>query len=129
MLGTYPVVATIPCSDLDRSRKFYTQVLGQDPESEMEGETLQFQCGSGTSLQVYRTRAGVGAGHTEAGFMVDDIEAVVASLRDAGVELDDYDLGDGLRTENGILSKGEDRAAWFRDPDGNVIGLFQSSGG
>lgn len=129
MLGSYPVVATVPSSDLDRSRKFYAQILGIDPVSEMPGESLHYECANGTVLEVYRTREGVGAGHTEAGFTVDDIEAVVAELRDVGIEFEEYDLGDGMRTENGVLTMGEDRAAWFRDPDGNVLGLFQASEG
>lgn len=128
MLGNYPVGAAVPSADLDRSRRFYSDVLGLEEVGLTEGESIHYECANGTMLEVYRTREGVGAGHTECGWTVDGIEKVVAALREAGVEFREYDFGEGMRTEDGILSIGEDRAAWFTDPDGNVLGLFQRGG-
>lgn len=127
MLGDFPVRAHIPISDLDRARDFYSDVLGLELEEEMAEEGLHYRCGGGTWLEVFRTRSGVGSGHTEAGFQVTGIEDVVARLRSRGVEFQEYDLGDGLTTIDGILTSGEEKAAWFTDPEGNVIGLFQSA--
>ncbi|MBW3663879.1 MAG: VOC family protein [Actinobacteria bacterium] len=127
MLGDYPVTATVPTADLERAAAFYSDVLGLTEVGAMEGESVHYECGAGTMLELYRTRAGVGNGHTEAGWQVDDIEAVVAGLRERGVEFEEYDLGDGMKTENGILAAGDDKAAWFKDPDGNVLGVFQAS--
>jgi catechol 2,3-dioxygenase-like lactoylglutathione lyase family enzyme len=128
MLGDYPVTATVPTSDLERARAFYSDVLGLGEVGTMEGESVHYECGAGTMLELYRTRAGVASGHTEAGWQVADIEAVVTGLRERGVEFEEYDLGDGMKTENGILAAGDDKAAWFKDPDGNVLGLFQAAG-
>jgi len=71
--------------------------------------------------------------HTQMAFEVDDIDAVVAGLRERGVELEEVDLP-GLRTVDGIAEvegnypssggKGE-RAAWFRDSEGNLLGVGQ----
>jgi hypothetical protein len=66
---------------------------------------------------------------------VPDIEAAVAELRARGVVFDEYDLP-GIRTVNGIAdiagnypSKGVgDRGAWFRDSEGNLIGMGQPLG-
>jgi hypothetical protein len=63
---------------------------------------------------------------------VADIEATVAALRRRGVVFEDYDLP-GLETVNGIAtiqgnypSKGVgERGAWFRDSEGNPLGLGQ----
>lgn len=127
MLGEFPIVANVPVSDLERARVFYSDVLGLELAEEEPGESLHYRCGQGTWLEVYRTRAGVGAGHTEAGFQVTGIEEVVTTLRERGVVFEEYDLGDGLTTVDGILETGGTKLAWFTDPDGNVIGLFQNS--
>jgi hypothetical protein len=65
---------------------------------------------------------------------VDDIQAVVTELRARGVVFEDYDLP-GLTTVDGIAEvegnypskggKGE-RAAWFRDSEGNMLGMGQA---
>jgi hypothetical protein len=60
--------------------------------------------------------------HTVAGFRVDDIDSVVRGLRERGVEFEDYDLPD-LKTDQGIATIGDVRAAWCRDPDGNIIAI------
>jgi catechol 2,3-dioxygenase-like lactoylglutathione lyase family enzyme len=125
MLGEFPIVANVPVTDLEKARTFYSDVLGLELVTEEEGEGLHYQCGEGTWLEVYRTRAGVGAGHTEAGFQVTGIEQLVADLRDRGVAIQDYDLGEGMTTVDGIVTVGDSKVAWFTDPEGNVIGLFQ----
>jgi hypothetical protein len=64
------------------------------------------------------------------GWEVDDIEATVAELSARGVVFEEYDLP-GLVTVNGIAdidgnypSKGSgERAAWFRDSEGNMLGI------
>lgn len=78
--------------------------------------------------------AGASSGsHTQMGWEVDDIDAVVAELRGRGVVFEEYDLP-GLTTVHGIAevsgnypSKGGlgERAAWFRDSEGNVLGIGQ----
>jgi hypothetical protein len=65
---------------------------------------------------------------------VDNIGAVVAELVGRGVVFEDYDLP-GLKTANGIAevegnypSRGGvgERAAWFRDSEGNLLGIGQA---
>jgi hypothetical protein len=77
--------------------------------------------------------AGVQSGtHTQMGWEVDDIEATVRAVRARGVEFEEYDLP-GLRTVGGIAeiggsypSKGTgERGAWFRDSEGNLLGIGQ----
>ena len=52
---------------------------------------------------------------------------MVADLRSRGVAMEDYEMP---RTDDGIADVPVGRAAWFRDPDGNLIGLveFQDRG-
>lgn len=122
MLGTSMVVATIPVTDLDRSRRFYGETLGltflwDNPAS------ARFGCGDGTQLSIFR-RGPTGADHTLAHFEVIDVEAVVRELEERGVAFIDYTEGP-LQTTGHIAQLGPARVAWFHDPDGNTIGLRQ----
>ncbi len=71
--------------------------------------------------------------HTQLAWEVDDIEATVEELRRRGVVFEDYDLP-GLKTVNGIAqvagnypTRGGigEKAAWFRDSEGNLLGIGQ----
>ena len=122
MLGTSMVVATIPVTDLDRSRRFYGETLGltllwDNPAS------VRFGCGDGTELSIFRRRPSA-ADHTLAHFEVIDVEAVVRELEERGVAFIDYTEGP-LQTTGHIAQLGPARVAWFHDPDGNTIGLRQ----
>jgi catechol 2,3-dioxygenase-like lactoylglutathione lyase family enzyme len=122
MLGTSMVVATIPVTDLDRSRRFYGETLGltflwDNPAS------VRFGCGDGTQLSIFR-RGPTGADHTLAHFEVIDVVAVVRELEERGVAFIDYTEGP-LQTTGHIAQLGPARVAWFHDPDGNTIGLRQ----
>ena len=122
MLGTSMVVATIPVTDLDRSRRFYGETLGltllwDNPAS------VRFGCGDGTELSIFR-RGPSSADHTLAHFEVIDVEAVVRELEERGVAFIDYTEGP-LQTTGHIAQLGPARVAWFHDPDGNTIGLRQ----
>ena len=56
---------------------------------------------------------------------VDDIDAQVSTLRDAGVEFEEYDLP-GFKTENGLVDQGEGmRGGWCRDSEGNLLAILQ----
>jgi len=131
MLENSDVATRLPAQDLERARAFYREKLGLEPLEERPGG-LRYRCGN--SYFALFTSAGAPSGtHTQMGWEVDDIEAVVAELRARGVVFEEYDLP-GLRTVGGIAdiegnypSKGGigERAAWFRDSEGNLIGIGQ----
>jgi catechol 2,3-dioxygenase-like lactoylglutathione lyase family enzyme len=127
MLADARATAIIPISDRRRSVDFYTDKLGLRLLEETRQDVL-LEAGGGTVITMYES---VGAGqsrHTLAGFMVDDIEATVRMLRGRGVEFEEYDLAE-IKTVNGIAEMEGERAAWFRDPDGNIIGVAQRTAG
>ena len=125
------VATRLPAQDPERARAFYAEQLGLEPIEERPGG-LRYRCGN--SFFVLFTSAGRASGtHTQMGWEVDDIEAVVAALRARGVVFEEYDLP-GLRTAGGIAdiegnypSKGGvgERGAWFHDSEGNLIGIGQ----
>jgi catechol 2,3-dioxygenase-like lactoylglutathione lyase family enzyme len=123
MLNTSMVVATLPVTDLDRGRAFYGETLGltflwDNPAS------VRFGCGEGTQLSIFRRGPSL-ADHTLAHFEVTDIEAIVHGLEERGVVFIDYAEGP-LQTTGHIAQLGPARVAWFRDPDGNILGLRQA---
>jgi predicted enzyme related to lactoylglutathione lyase len=130
-LARSDVATRLPAQDLDRARAFYADKLGLEPLEERPGG-LRYRCGS-TIFALFASAGAPSGEHTQMGWSVDDIDAVVAELRGRGVVFEDYDLP-GLRTVDGIAeitgnypSEGGvgERGAWFRDSEGNLIGLGQ----
>ena len=122
MIGATMVVATLPVSDLERSKAFYREVLGLDFLWENPA-SVRFRCGDRSELSIFR-RPGLVTEHTLAHFEVTDIEAAIRDLEGKGVEFLDYSEGP-LATTGHIAQLGPARAAWFHDPDGNTLGLRQ----
>jgi catechol 2,3-dioxygenase-like lactoylglutathione lyase family enzyme len=125
------VATRLPAQDLDRARRFYAEKLGLEPSEERPGGLL-YRCAHGEFALF--TSAGAASGtHTQMGWEVDDIEVAVSELRERGVAFEEYEVP-GLTTVDGIAeiegnypSKGGvgERAAWFRDSEGNLIGIGQ----
>jgi catechol 2,3-dioxygenase-like lactoylglutathione lyase family enzyme len=123
MLDTAMVVATIPVTDLERAKRFYSETLGlgflwENPAS------VRLACGGGTQVSIFR-RGPSSADHTLAHFEVSDIEAIVRDLEGRGVTFLDYAEGP-MQTTGHIAQLGPARTAWFHDPDGNTLGLRQA---
>jgi catechol 2,3-dioxygenase-like lactoylglutathione lyase family enzyme len=133
MLTDSEAATRLPAKDLERARRFYSEKLGLEPIEERPGG-LRYRCGGG-SFGLFASAGAASGTHTQMGWDVADIEATVATLRSRGVVFEEYDLP-GLKTVNGIAriegnypSKGVgERAAWFRDSEGNLLGLGQPIG-
>ena len=132
MLDNARVATRLPAQDLERARRFYAEKLGLEPTEERPGG-LRYRFADG-EFALYSS-AGVSPGtFTQMGFEVDDLDAVVAELKRRGVEFEDVDVP-GLETTDGVAEvegnypskggKGE-RAAWFRDSEGNLMGVGQA---
>jgi catechol 2,3-dioxygenase-like lactoylglutathione lyase family enzyme len=125
------VATRLPASDLERTRTFYAEKLGLEPSEERPGGLL-YRCGGG-EFALFESGDGSPGTFTQMAFEVDDIDAVVEELRGRGVVFEEYDFP-GLATVDGIAEvegeypskggKGE-RAAWFRDSEGNMLGIGQ----
>jgi catechol 2,3-dioxygenase-like lactoylglutathione lyase family enzyme len=122
--------ARLPAQDLARAKAFYSERLGLEPVEEREGG-LRYVSASG-EFGLFESAGAASGDHTQMGWEVDDIEATVRELRARGVVFEEYDLP-GLKTVDGIAdiegnypSKGSgERAAWFRDSEGNLLGIGQ----
>lgn len=123
MLERYRVHPTIPATDLDRARQFYAECLGLEPQRELPGG-LEYECAGGTRFMLTRASGAASGRHTQMGFAVEDVESVVAALKERGVVFEEYDTPN-LKTVNGIADTGSIRAAWIKDSEGNLLGLVQ----
>jgi catechol 2,3-dioxygenase-like lactoylglutathione lyase family enzyme len=123
-LADAKVSPAIPVSDMDRARAFYEGVLGLEGGTDTGDGGHDYPCGHGTDLHVFPSAEGAGrSSSTIAAFQVDDIEATVEELRSNGASFEQY--GEPLKTdERGIASTGDTKAAWIKDPDGNLLGVF-----
>jgi catechol 2,3-dioxygenase-like lactoylglutathione lyase family enzyme len=117
MLSDSLAVTTIAVTDLDQAKRFYEEQLGLTLLEETPF-ACRFGAGSGSQLSVRRGQPNVG--QTVAHFEVDDIESVVRHLASRGVAFDEYETP---KTVNFIAQVGPARGAWFKDPDGNVLGV------
>ena len=131
MLKDGAVATRLPAQDLARARAFYAEKLGLEPVEERPGGLL-YRCAS-CEFALFASAGRPSGQHTQMGWEVDDIEATVADLKSRGVEFEEVDVP-GLQTVDGIAqvsgnypSKGGvgERAAWFRDSEGNMLGIGQ----
>ena len=131
MLSNARIAARLPAQDLERARRFYSEKLGLEPADERPGGLL-YRFANGEFALFASSGASTGS-FTQMGFEVDDLESVVAEMKRRGVVFEEVDVP-GLRTAGSIAevsgnypskrSSGE-RAAWFRDSEGNMLGIGQ----
>lgn len=125
MLQKYPMYAYIPVKDVDRARKFYEQKLGFRPKEEIAGG-VAYEFAEHTGCFLYPTPNAGTSKASQAYWQVEDVDHEVAELKAKGVVFEEYDMP-GLKTENGVASSGEAKAAWFKDTEGNIMAII--SGG
>ena len=119
-------VSAVLCStDLARSREFYEQKVGLELSPETIPNHLLFDCGSGTTLLVYARPGPNQADHTQVRFWSSDVEGDVRDLSARGVMFEEYDFPTFKTINHVATTAGVGKSAWFKDPDGNTLALFQ----
>src|SRR3954470_10234823 len=122
MLGDNQAVATVSVRDLNAAKKFYADVLGLKQIDAEGQEAVVYETGSGR-LIVYRSQfAGTNKATGVTWNVGKGIDGLVRDLKGRGVAFEHYDMP-GMKLEGDIHSAGGTRAAWFKDPDGNIHGL------
>jgi catechol 2,3-dioxygenase-like lactoylglutathione lyase family enzyme len=119
-------ISAVMCStDLARSQEFYEHKVGLKLSEATIKNHLVFECGDGTTLLLYGRPSPNKADHTQVRFWSADIAADVAELADRGVDFDTVEFGDLKMVDHVLTSPGIGKSAWFKDPDGNTLALFQ----
>ena len=121
-LGTKDVAATIAVKDLDTAKRFYEDKLGLKLVHAEGSEALMYQTGD-SKLLVYRSQfAGTNRATAATWSVGGDVDEVVQALRAKGVSFEHYNMP-GMKREGDVHVAGKMKAAWFKDPDGNILGL------
>ncbi len=122
MLGDNQAVATVAVRDLAAAKKFYAEVLGLKQVDAEGEEAVVYKTGAG-QLTVYRSQfAGTNRATSVTWNVGKGIDGLVRDLKARGVSFEHYDMPD-MKRDGDIHSAGNTRAAWFKDPDGNIHGL------
>ncbi len=123
MFANDPIYPSLPAADLERARRFYAEKLGLTPESELPGG-LFYRCGKDSRFSVFTSQGEASGTHTQAMWLVEDVESEVAALKARGVVFEEYDLP-SLSSVNSIATVGPNKGAWFKDSEGNLLSLAQ----
>lgn len=122
------VAVMLPITDTQRAQEFYGGRLGLPFEGTNGEGALVYGVGGGSVLVLRQLPAGQQSANTAMSFKVDDIALQIALLKEQGVEFQDYDQP-GFTTVNHVFDGGSEKAAWFLDPDGNILCLHQAKDG
>jgi len=125
MIGSARASAVFCSTDLEKSQDFYENKVGLTLSPETIDNHLLFDCGNGTSLLIYGRPGPNQADHTQVRFWSDDVAADVAHLVARGVVFEDYDFPTFKTVDHVATTPGIGTSAWFKDPDGNTLALFQ----
>jgi predicted enzyme related to lactoylglutathione lyase len=123
-LAAAAVTMILPVARPDVARTFYSDVLGLPYRGTAPDGKVLFDVGSGATLALMEKPAGAQADHTAISFEVSDIGASIKDLKSRGAVFADYDLP-GLKTTEHVCVLGAEKAAWFEDPDGNILCLHE----
>lgn len=121
MLANASVNPTIGVRDIGVARDFYETKLGLKPIGEMSDEVQLFNSGNGT-IEVYKSEYAGTNKATTMSWEVEDVDSEVAGLKDKGIVFEHYDLPD-MELDGDVHVMGDFKAAWFKDPDGNILCL------
>ena len=122
MLGSKDVMATVAVRDVKAAKKFYEGALGLKLVGDEQPEALVYQSGSSRIL-VYQSRyAGTNKATAATWVIEDGMERVVQALKAKGVTFEHYDMP-GMTREGDVHVGGNMKAAWFKDPDGNILAM------
>jgi catechol 2,3-dioxygenase-like lactoylglutathione lyase family enzyme len=124
MFANRTVTAMVPARDLEAAKRWYRDKLGLEPVEPMNEGGAAYGLAEGTRFFLYASQFAGTAQHTVISFDSRDLLADMKALRAKGVTFEEYDLP-GLKTVDGVAAFGPVKNAWFKDADGNIIGLVE----
>lgn len=125
MVARNRISAVLCSTDLEASQAFYEEKVGLPLSPETIDNHLVFEWGDGSTLLVYGRGNPNLADHTQVRVWSTDVAADVAELKQRGVVFEEYDFPSFKTVDSIATTPGIGSSAWFKDPDGNTIALFQ----
>ncbi len=123
MLANASVTTMLPVIDMARARDFYERSLGLTPSGFQPDGKFLYHVG-GSTLALFPKPDGTKAEHTAISFQVPDIAASIVELKRSGVVFESYDLP-GFKTVDHVCVLGAEKAAWFKDTEGNFLCIHE----
>ena len=105
------VLAAVPVSDLDKSRRWYETLFGRAPDNNPMATVVEWQVVPGGWVQVFDNDQC--AGSTFVNVAVQDLDAHIDDLKHRGLE-----PGEIVDANKGV------RLSALSDPDGNTVTLI-----
>jgi catechol 2,3-dioxygenase-like lactoylglutathione lyase family enzyme len=121
VLGNTDAIATVAVRNIDAARKFYEGTLGLKQTRSEEPGVVGYKSGK-ASILVYESQYAGSNKATAATWAVEDLEGVIRDLKAKGVRFEHYDFP-GATRKGDVHGTGKTKAAWFKDPDGNILAL------
>lgn len=116
-------------NNLAQAQEFYADKLGLEVQD--QGMGLELHLPGGTTVFVYEKENHEPASFTVLNLVVQDIDASMAELKQKGIVFEQYDLGNGAKTDESSVLRGKSAnmgpdIAWFKDPSGNVFSILEN---
>ena len=123
MLSSKSVVGVLAVKDMEVASKFYEGTLGLAKAGNDTPGGVMYKSGD-SRLFIYPTQyAGTNQATAAAWGVGDDLSKIVEDLKAKGVSFEHYSDLPGVTMDGDIHIMGEIKAAWFKDPDGNILNL------
>jgi catechol 2,3-dioxygenase-like lactoylglutathione lyase family enzyme len=122
MLADRDAAANLAVKDLKVAKAFYEGTLGLKPVGREGDHLVAYRSGVATLL-VYKSQyAGSNKATAVTWTVGNELEEIVRKLKAKGVAFEHYDLP-GMTRKGDLHVAGDMKAAWFKDPDGNILNL------
>lgn len=129
MLENSKAFASFSVDDVEKAKKFYSQILGLEVTQDNDmGGILTIHIDGGIPVLVYPKPDHTPATFTVLNFPVSNIDQAVAKLKSLGVSFISYDTKD-LKTDENDISRGNGgpNIAWFTDPSNNILSVLETT--
>jgi len=126
VLNDNEAIPTIAVKKIDIAKKFYESVLGLKPTGGDDHEGVVTYDSGGAKLFVYESEYAGTNKATAVTWVVDDVDGTVKTLKGRGVDFEHYDFPE-TKLEGDVHVSGKMRAAWFKDPDGNILAIVNNT--
>jgi catechol 2,3-dioxygenase-like lactoylglutathione lyase family enzyme len=123
VLGDTKAVATVAVNDIGRAKQFYEGTLGLEPTADNQEPSARTYRSGDSEILVYESQHAGSNKATAVTWAVGDVEDTVRDLKAKGVTFERYDLP-GMTRQGDVHVAGSMKAAWFKDPDGNIHALI-----
>jgi catechol 2,3-dioxygenase-like lactoylglutathione lyase family enzyme len=115
-----PNIAT---KNIEVARKFYEETLGLEKIPVEFDQVLNFKNGNSMIIVYVSEFAGSNKATALTWSVGEELGEIVKTLSGKGVAFEHYDMPH-MKREGDIHISGGMKMAWFKDPDGNILGLI-----